>query len=338
MDGCSLHILVLPTPLYVAAPQPYWGGEGVGVGYTEALVSGAPARIAVAHTGNAAGQVLISDDGARTWAFTAFAYVPGSPAPAGLAVAAWNGDVMLVLAQNDVPWGSVDGGDTWVQATGLPFFRYTPFSGNRYNMSRPLTADRPLSAPEASVPAFYYAHCEGGALFRSGTLRQGGAADGALGPLDFETLTPATSAFPPTPRCDLAAHPASPSGGLLWLAVDSGGLYFLDDRGGRAVLSRIAAVDVAHNVAVGAPPPSSTEPAVYIFGLLAGAGGPWRPFGSLDRAASWVDLGASNSKGLGNWPSVMTASRQAFGLIVVGSFGRGAFWGNASSALLAAAA
>jgi hypothetical protein len=101
-----------------------------------------------------------------------------------------------------------------------------------------------------------------------------------------------------------------------------------------AALTRVSSVAVAHNIAVGAPQQPRGEPVVYVFGLLSESSGPWRPFASTDRGATWTDLGASNAKGLGNWPSVMAASRQAFGVFVVGSFGRGAFWANASLSLL----
>lgn len=189
------------------------------------------------------------------------------------------------------------------------------------NMSRPLAADKPRRSPESSSAAFYYAHCEGGVFYRS---------DASF--LGFTRLSD-TASFPSTPRCDLAAHPASDVGGLFWLAADLEGLFFLDDREGASNLARVSSVAVAHAVAAGAAPPASSEPVLYVFGVLASGNGPWRPFASLNRGATWFDLGSTNEKGLGNWPSVMAASRQAFGLFVVGSFGRGAFWANASSVL-----
>jgi xyloglucan-specific exo-beta-1,4-glucanase len=348
-------------------PVPYWGGEGVGVDYTEALSPPSsshhqqppyPVRLGVAHTQSVpnrpkGGQVLISDDGGHGWKFTQFnasaAGVAGQ-APAGLAISAWDPDTLLVLVANEVPQVSEDGGGTWYAVPSLPPFPYFPFSGNRYNMSRPLAADKPLAAPPQGKQgggAFYYAHCEAGTLYvsvgqqqqqqqqRQQRQRQGGGL----------TFVPLPPVFPPTPRCDLTPHPASDSGGLLWLGAGEGGLYFLNNQGSapEAALTPFPAVTVAHAVAVGAPQQPGGEPVVYIFGLATVAAGSstsssplsWRPFASMNRGAVWVDLGSTNGKGLGNWPSVMAASRQVFGQLVVGSFGRGAFYTNASAALLA---
>lgn len=337
-------------------PVPYWGGEGVGVDYTEALGPGGefPVRLGVAHTQTipnnpSGGQVVVSDDGGHVWRFTGFnasaAGVAGQ-APAGLAMSAWDPDTLIVLVANEVPQVSGDGGATWAPVPSLPPFPYFPFSGNRYNMSRPLTADKPLVAPPSGKGgggAFYYAHCEAGTLYVS-------VGGGGGGGISFVPLQPV---FPPTLRCDLTPHPASDTGGLLWLGAGEGGLYFLSNQGSNAAaLSAINAVTVAHAVAVGAPPNPGGEPVVYIFGLATVAPAAtampttttttsssplsWRPFASMNRGVDWVDLGSTNGKGLGNWPSVIAASRQVFGQLVVGSFGRGAFFANASAALLAA--
>lgn len=316
-----------------------WGAEGTGVSYTEATVSTprdgvVPARMAVAHcrafaTGNGGSLVRVSDDGARTWRATALNASVLAPAEVlGISIGAWAPDAMVALVGNDVPWRSTDGGATWARAAGIPSFPYPlmGYSGNRYNQSRPLTADRPLVAP-TTLPAgatgpFFYADCASGSFF---TSIDGGA-----------TFAPrAALAFAPSPRCALEPHP-TPAGGALWLALDAGGLLFTAAaEAPGASFSRIGAVAVAHAVAVGAPRAAGEEPVVYAIGILSGAApdDDLHLVVSLDRGVTWADLRASNNKMLGNWPEVVVASRAHFGVVGVGSFGRGAFFMNASAIL-----
>jgi hypothetical protein len=93
-------------------------------------------------------------------------------------------------------------------------------------------------------------------------------------------------------------------------------------------------------VAVGAPRAPGGEPAVFAVGLLVGAapGDDLHVVASLDRGATWADLRAASAAtgrpaGLGNWPEVIVAARAHFGVVGVGSFGRGAFFMNASAVL-----
>ena len=74
---------------------------------------------------------------------------------------------------------------------------------------------------------------------------------------------------------------------------------------------------------------------VYIFGLRDSQvhAEDLHVLASIDRAKSFTDLRSSNNKGLGNWPEVLVASRAHFGVFAVGSFGRGAFFANASALL-----
>ena len=202
------------------------------------------------------------------------------------------------------------------------------------NMSRPLAADRPLikprglSATAAARFGYYYADCETGAFFAS--------VDG----LKFANIP--NLSFPQSHRCVLEPHPTERGGGL-WLALGSNGLHFVADANVPGATFRAAVgIAAAHTVAVGAPPTSGAEPSVYIFGLrdsqVQGEGGEagaedLHVLASLDRAATFTDVRSSNGKGLGNWPEVLVASRARFGVLAVGSFGRGAFFVNASAVL-----
>ena len=145
-------------------------------------------------------------------------------------------------------------------------------------------------------------------------------------------LQPPPRAFPPTPRCVLKPHPV-PAGGAFWLAADAGGLWLTRDGG--VTLARVPGVARAYALAVGAPLAPGGEPVAFVFGACVGAppGADLGVLASADAGAHWVDVPASNGKGLGNWPAAMAASRQHAGVVYVGSFGRGALSANASALL-----
>jgi photosystem II stability/assembly factor-like uncharacterized protein len=50
-------------------------------------------------------------------------------------------------------------------------------------------------------------------------------------------------------------------------------------------------------------------------------------FRSLDRGKTWTRIG-SRSKPIGNSPNVMEASSQQFGLVFIGTNGRGIYYGT----------
>ena len=359
-----------------------WGAEGTGVAYTEEIVSidaesTVPKSIVVAQArafaANGGPLVQASADGGRTWIPTKFndshAVPKGEQVEClGVVVGAFESRTIIVLVGNDRPWATTDSGDTWQAVSGeVPKYPYplNGFSGNRYNMSRPLAADRPLLKPQLSSTTaarfgYFYADCDTGSFFAS--------VDG----LSFRKL-PSLS-FPPSHRCILEPHPTA-HGGALWLALDtkvrhsctpcvlasryyqscdraaaikSGavtsqavwcaiqGLRFVGDAnlpGASFVAAK--GIAVAHTVAVGAPRAPGGEPAVYIFGLRDSQAhtDDLHVLASLDRARTFTDLRSSNGKGLGNWPEVLVASRAHFGVVAVGSFGRGAFFANASALL-----
>lgn len=134
--------------------------------------------------------------------------------------------------------------------------------------------------------------------------------------------------------CDRAAAVNLAASQAIWCAVQ--GLRFVADAnlpGASFVAAK--GIAVAHTVAVGAPRAPGGEPAVYIFGLRDSQAHTedLHVLASLDRARTFTDLRSSNGKGLGNWPEVLVASRAHFGVVAVGSFGRGAFFANASALL-----
>ena len=310
-----------------------WGGEGTGIAYTEAVAQHpaagpVPAAIYVtqarAFVCNNGPAVQVSSDGGRSWRLLGFNNTPGNARSEvlGVAVAAHAPGVVAVLVANATPWASADGGASWRPAAGLPPFPFPlqGYSGNRYNMSRALAADRPLAPPAAPPPhAFLYAHCPAGEVYAS---------------RDALAWARAPGTFPGgSQRCALEAHP-TPAGGAFWAAADAQGLHFTSTGG--AAFARVAGVARAHTVAVGAPLQPGGAALVAVFGLPAGSasGEDLRLLVSADLGSSWVSL-VDARRGLGNWPEVLVASRQLPGVIAVGSFGRGAMWVNASAALQA---
>ncbi len=313
-----------------------WGAEGVGADFTELIVQSVPARmVVVQQRGYPDNRPLVytSDDGGAHWLITQYNASADRLQmwPLGVSISAYDPDNFIVLVQNGVPQVTMDGGSSWRSSAGLPPFSYEPFSGNRYNMSRPLASDRPSIAPGPGVNGtFFYADCRSGMFYSSADRGASFAA------------TSAQPLLPPSPRCDVTAHPlVSGTGGLVWVALDLQGLYFTSDGGRR--FTRVPDVLVAHTVSVGAPIPGAGagagvgagEPVVYIFGLVAGhapGDNAWQLYASAHRGAagSWVDLGSTNGFGLGNWPATLAASRQYPGLAVVGSFGTGAAYTNST--------
>jgi xyloglucan-specific exo-beta-1,4-glucanase len=312
-----------------------WGAEGTGISYTESVTNTSrdgqvPARIAVAQTrayaGNNSPLIQISDDGGRTWQVTTFNKSIGAPNEVlGVAIGAWTSNEIVALVGNTIPWYSNDNGNTWASVSGLPSFLFPQngYTGNRYNQSRPLVSDRSLISSSTSG-VFYYADCTSGNFYIS---TNGGASFRLQSQL----------AFPSSTRCILEPHPTL-TGGALWLALNEKGLMFVfsnTSSPNKSSIIQVESVSIAHSVAVGAPQENGKEPAVYIFGLLntSPPDDDLHVLVSLDRGLTWADLRATSEIGLGNWPEVLVASRYHFGVVGVGSFGRGAFFFNASSVL-----
>lgn len=205
-----------------------WGAEGTGVAYTEEIryldvKTTVPKSIVVAQArafaANGGPLVQASADGGRTWVPTNFNNSRAVPNGKhveclGVVVGAFDSQTMIVLVGNDRPWASTDGGQSWAAVSGgIPKYSYplNGFSGNRYNMSRPLAAARPLLKPQQSIKAtkrfgYYYADCSTGTLYAS--------VDGR----NFSVVS--SLRFRPSHRCILEPHP-TPHGGAFWLALDT---------------------------------------------------------------------------------------------------------------------
>lgn len=256
----------------------------------------------------------------------------GSLTPLRVAIAAYDMNAMVVLTQGGQAMVTGDAGFTWAAVDTLPTFDYTPLSGNRYNMSSPLTADKTVQPKPAPSPAgtsvFWYFACEQGMLYRS--------VDGGRS-FQRVAVAPGSASPGPTSRCQLLSYPVlatSSVSGTLLLAAGKGG-YWAGQVGinGQIAWEQAPEVLDAHAIAVGAAPPTSPYPVIYLYGqVMGGESQDYAPYAATATSQTWVPLG-NMEQGLGDWTEVMSASRQLFGVLMLGSFGRGAFWANASALL-----
>ncbi len=233
-----------------------------------------------------------STDGGRTW--KKFASFPANTMPTRVAMSATNPNLFILTVSGGQPLRTTDGGISWESVSGLPDGLQGP-----WNWSQPLAADK-----VDGNTFYYYAN---GKVYRSTT---GGAS--------FNII----DASPPNANWhSLKTVPGFK--GEVWLSLDWKGLYH-STNGGKT-FSRIAGVERAYLLALGKPQTGSTIPAVYLYGKIADMGE--GIFRSLDQGKTWTSIG-DRSKPIGNQPNVMEASRQQFGLVFIGTNGRGIYYGT----------
>ena len=122
---------------------------------------------------------------------------------------------------------------------------------------------------------------------------------------------------------------ASPyTAGVLWLGTTSG-LYESTNLG--QTFSRIGAstVYVASEVAIGAPAPGSTIPAIYVWGNVSGVQDIFR---SDDGGSTWTQINNAAQQ-FGGLIQTMAADPNVYGRVYIGVNGRGVLVGNPASLL-----
>jgi photosystem II stability/assembly factor-like uncharacterized protein len=233
-----------------------------------------------------------SSDGGRSW--QQFASFPEKTLPTRVAMSATNPNLLLVTTSQNQALRSTDGGRSWQEVSGLP----NGFSGP-WNWLQPLAADT------VEGNTFYY--YEQGKVYRS--------TDGAA---SFEE-TPAS-----LPHANWHALKAMPGvKGELWMGLDEQGLYH-STNGGES-FSPIPGVERAFLFALGKPPKGSKVAALYLYGKIARQGE--GIFRSLDKGKTWKRIG-DRTRPIGNDPNVMEASKQQYGLVFIGTNGRGIYYGS----------
>jgi hypothetical protein len=270
-----------------------------------AIYAGDPARLARATAGRSSSfRVLTSTDSGATWATTNWHNaVPGARA-LQLAIAATDPNNIVAITDRGLADGGIarvttDGGVTWPAVTGLPV---GPFDVWYVGVS---IASDPLAAH-----TFYYHDAATGRLLRS--------TDKGL------TFTEANVGAPlPTSTARNILRGLPGATGDLWTCIDGHGLYRSTNAG--ASFTRIPTVTRAYTFAFGKSAPGSTTPTLYLYGTVTGAS--LGVFRSLDLGQTWSEL-TDLAEAMGNSPGTMEASAQEFGLVFIGTSGRGIFYGR----------
>lgn len=237
-----------------------------------------------------------STDGGLTW--KKFRSFPSKAMPLRVAISANNPNNFVVTLSEAQPIQTTDGGASWNTVSGLPNGAKGP-----WYWGEPLVADK------VDGNTFYY-YSEG-KVYRS-TDR--GAS--------FQVVNSSIkSEYWADLWCRLKTVPGVKD--EVWLSLDWNGLYRSTDGG--KTLTKLPSVERAHLFAFGKPPDGSTTPALYLYGKVAGMGE--GIFRSLDRGQTWTSIGSQENP-IGGEPNVMEASWQQFGLVFIGTNGRGIYYGK----------
>jgi photosystem II stability/assembly factor-like uncharacterized protein len=242
-----------------------------------------------------------STNGGLTW--TKFKEWTVNKMPLRVAVSATNPNLFVVTVSEDQPLRTTDGGASWSSVSGLP-----------NAVKGPWYWSQPLAADKVDGNTFYY-YSEG-KVYRS---TDGGASFNVVNsslPSNDPWCDPNNDGF-----CVLKTVPGVK--GEVWLSLGWKGLFHSTDSG--KTFTRLPTVERAFLFALGKPQTGSTTPAMYLYGKLTGIGE--GIFRSLDRGQTWISIGATSNP-IGTSPNVMEASLQQFGLVFIGTDGRGIYYGT----------
>ena len=243
-----------------------------------------------------------STDGGQTW--KKFSSFPQKTIPLRVAMSATNPNSFVAINSEAQPIRTTNGGSSWSKVSGLPNGPKGP-----WYWSQPLAADK------VNGNTFYY--YSSGKVYRSDN---GGAS--------FSIVN---SSLPSEGWSMLKTVPGK--SGEVWLSLNWNGLYRSTDGGVK--FTKITGVERAYLFAIGLPQTKSTIPALYLYGKITGLGnsaalatpGASGIFRSLDNGKTWTSIG-DRTKPIGDEPNVMEASSQQFGLVFIGTNGRGIYYGT----------
>ncbi|WP_143171019.1 WD40/YVTN/BNR-like repeat-containing protein [[Phormidium ambiguum] IAM M-71] len=235
-----------------------------------------------------------STDGGSTW--QKFPSFPAKTMPLRVAVSATNPDLFVIVTSKAQPLRTTDNGTSWKTVSGLPDGPGGPWFWNH-----------PLAADKVEGNTFYY-HREG-KTYRS--------VDGG------SSFTLVNSSLPYGQWDSYAIKTVPGFKNEVWISLDKNGLYRSTDGG--TTFTKLPSVEKASLFAFGKPPQNSNIPALYLYGKVKGIGD--GIFRSLDRGQTWVSIG-SRENPIGNEPNTMEGSWQQFGLVFIGTNGRGIFYGT----------
>lgn len=234
-----------------------------------------------------------SGDGGKTW--KKFGSFPEKTMPLRVAMSATDPNLFVVTVSSGQPIRTTDGGKTWQAVKGLP-----DAPGGPWNWTRSLTAD------SVDGKTFYYYYND--TVFRS---TDGGANFSQVSEINGKNDWHTLKAMPGVK-------------GEVWAALDGRGLHRSTD-GGQS-FSKIDNVEWAYLFTFGKPKSSNNPPAIYVYGRVSGQGE--GIFQSLDRGRTWTRI-SDRDRPIGRIPNTMEASLQEYGLVFVGTNGRGIYYGTA---------
>lgn len=275
----------------------YYGGKGPTFGYTEGIAwcASQPSRVARAGVTpwNKTGGGALSRDGGRTW--TGFPSWDSKILAGRIAVSAADPNALVILRVGPGPaLVTRDGGKSWHDVTGLP----DNLIPDVWNWQTPLAADG------AQAGVFYVYH--GGQVSKS---VDGGAS-----------FAVSASGLPGGGQALVTAPGQT---GSVWLALGDGGLSHSSDGG--LTFHTLPAVKQASLFAVGKAAPGRKSATLYLDGALStGRKGIFR---SVDGGVSWEAIDDPRVP-VGDEPNSMAASFDTFGLVFVGTNGRGIYYGK----------
>ncbi|NET62520.1 MAG: hypothetical protein F6K47_42425, partial [Symploca sp. SIO2E6] len=240
---------------------------------------------------------VTSTDGGLTW--KKFSSFPQKTMPLRVAISATNPKLFVLTNSEAQPLRTTDGGRSWSQVSGLPDGPKGP-----WYWKQPLAAD-----PVDGDTFYYYSQ---GKVYRS--------TDGGT---SFNLVNSSL----PYDKWDWYAIKTIPGvKDEVWLGLDKRGLFRSIDGG--KTFAKLSSVKRAHLFAFGKPPTGSTTPALYLYGQVQGNPGQMSSiFRSLDQGETWTSIGSTENP-IGNEPNVMAGSWQNFGLVFIGTNGRGIFYGT----------
>jgi photosystem II stability/assembly factor-like uncharacterized protein len=218
--------------------------------------------------------------------------------PLRVSVSATNPNLFVVALSEAQPLRTTDGGASWSAVSGLPNGPKGP-----WYWGEPLVADK------VDGNTFYY--YSDAKLYRS---TDGGAS--------FSVVN---SSLKSDRWWDLWCRLKTVPGAKdeVWLSLDWNGLFHSTDGG--KTLTKLPSVERAHLFAFGKPASGNNTPALYLYGKVAGMGE--GIFRSLDSGQTWTSIGSPQNP-IGGEPNVMEASWQQFGLVFIGTNGRGIYYGT----------
>lgn len=240
------------------------------------------------------GKGATSADGGLTWTVWGNGW-SSSHMPLRVAISATNANNYVAVVSNGVARYTTNNGGAWTNVVGLPNGPQGPWF-----FEQPLAADAVIGGKY-----YYYA---AGTVYRS-------TNNGA-------NFSVANNGLPNSSYFTLKAFPGSAD--ELWLGLDIDGLYHSTDGG--STFNKLANVNACRLLTVGKEQTPGGTPALYVYGTVNDTDGIFR---SLDRGATWTSAG-DPAVPIGDEPVTMEGSRQQFGLVFVGTNGRGIYYGTPS--------